>query len=187
MIEKLVGAKQLLNSILQEMERPIRFVGIDPGVNGCVFLLGEHDVYTYSLMPKQGTQLDLHALNKIFAELSTYDSYVVLEHVHAVFNSSAGATFSFGWACGVLEGMLISHGIRYIKVQPKVWQEFVWQGVRPKKLESGKTNTKAMTMVGIQNLLPNINLVPDRCKKPHDGLADAAGMAVYAKYRVYQK
>ena len=69
-------------------------------------------------MPKIGDEVDVAELNRI---ISTFpkDSFAVIEDVHAIFGSSAKATFEFGKIVGILEALLVANSIPFTKVAPE--------------------------------------------------------------------
>ncbi len=100
-----------------------------------------------------------------------------IEDVHALFGSSAKATFSFGQRLGELEGMLQSMSIGYIKVKPKEWQKHC-NIVMPKKA------TTAIKKKTTYNIISNIYPLAELKGKMGgilDGRSDALGMCHYLR------
>jgi hypothetical protein len=161
-------------------------IGIDPGKNGGIFFY-EKGSYLFKQIPLIGKEFDVKALSDIFSEYSEYFCYAVIEDVHSIFGASAGATFDFGFGCGLLEGILVSHGIPYTKVQPKKWQAEMFEGIplQQKPSSTGKTvqkDTKRMAEMAAKRLFPSIDLrMSDKCKKSHDGKVDALLICEYCK------
>lgn len=160
-------------------------VGCDPGKKGYICVMRDGTI-TYESIPLVGDQVDLHELYSIFARIATQgdsDIHCVLEDVHALYGSSAKATFSFGWVLGVLETFLVCFYIPYTKVTPKVWQAEMHSGI-PKITKQGKTSTdtKTMSLLAAKRLFPNEDLrATERCTKPHDGRVDALLLAEYCR------
>lgn len=160
-------------------------IGVDPGRLGYICAIKwDKQKIDYFAIPLIGGKVDLQSLDAIFVYLGSHeDAKCVLEDIHAIYNSSAKATFSFGWIQGVLEAMLVSHGISYTKVAPKEWQKQMHEGI-PKITKQGKTSTdtKAMSLLAAKRLFPNEDLrSTERCNKPHDGKVDALLLAEYAR------
>lgn len=175
------------------MENKIR-IGIDPGKDGYIAIYTENksinlSKYTFKPIPLIGKEVDFLKLSQVFDDLPRvgYDIHVVIEQVHAIFGSSAGNTFAFGYICGALEMLLVSKQLKYTKVQPKAWQKQMWQGInlQQKSSKSGKrqvTDTKSMSILAAQRLFPEIDLRDtERCKKPHDGKVDSLLLCAYGK------
>lgn len=164
-------------------------IGIDPGKGSFLCLWNEDkESFSFHQFPVIGKETDLHGIAKIFSELpESNDIHAVIEHVHSVFNSSAGATFEFGWINGVIESFLVSRKIPYTKVQPKAWQKDMWQGIalQQKKSSTGKTmvnDTKAMSEMAAKRLFPEIDLrATERSKKADHNKVDALLICEYCK------
>lgn len=177
----------------------MNILAIDPGKHGGICFFS--DVLTPQLfsIPKVADEIDIRALVHILehpllftqdTELLT-DTLVIIENVHALFGSSATATFSFGHVCGMLEGIINTIGYRYVKVSPKDWQKEMFQGIdpifKPKKSEKGRGSleTKKMAELACKRLFPNVDVYltdnGTKSKKVHDGLVDALLLAEYGR------
>jgi hypothetical protein len=154
-------------------------IGIDPGKNGFICIVEEFssetvaNYITYHPIPLINKEVDIRKLNECLS-FAGGDIHCVIEDVHAIFGSSAKATFNFGWIVGVLEALLVANGIPYTKVAPKVWQKEMWQGIPIQKKANKRTDTKAMSLLAAKRLFPNEDLTAtERSVKPHDGKVDA--------------
>jgi hypothetical protein len=167
-------------------------IAIDPGKQGAIVIQKENEPIIAHKMPLIQTEYDVSALKNIFVSFqsSISDIKVVLEDVHAIFGASAGSTFAFGFGLGLLEGVLASYEISYIKVAPKEWQKLCFQGIpeirkpatEKQKLagKKGNIDTKAMALLAAKRLYPSHKLTfGERATKPHDGLVDALLMNHY--------
>jgi len=131
------------------------------------------------------TDLDAKALNDIL--LVNCPCLAFIEDVHAIFGSSAGATFSFGYICGSIHTLIACCQIPLTKVQPKAWQKVIYQGIpeirKPSKNgKKGRLDTKAMSAVAAKRLFPTADLRKnEKCKVVHDGIVDALLIAEYAR------
>jgi len=76
---------------------------------------------------------------------------------------------------GRIEGMLVSHSIRYELVTPSRWQKPMHVGCGEGK------DTKARSVMACRRLLPGLDLTPGRKTKPDDNIADAGLLALYAR------
>lgn len=168
--------------------------GIDPGKQGAVVAIDEDGRITKHVMPVIGKVLDLHAIKKIMCEFSKDDCHVYIEDVHAMFGSSAGSTFQFGFCCAAVQMACVAFDIPMTLVQPKKWQALMYVGVpeirkpsikiktgkRAGQMMKGKKDTKKMSLVAVNRLYPGLELRRnDRCKIPHDGIVDALLIASY--------
>lgn len=165
-------------------------IGIDVGKDGGIAVFVDDQLINYGVTPNIGTQIDLKHISTILNRYCPIedDYHVVIEDVHALFGSSAKATFNFGWSLGILEGIVTALSIPYTKVAPKEWQKELWRGVttiyKPSKGESKRksVDTKATSLLSAQRLFPLIDFrKSDRAKKPHDGIVDAILLAEYCR------
>lgn len=94
----------------------------------------------------------------------------VLEHVGAMPGQGVTSMFSFGENFGYLKGLLEAFEIPYELVRPQRWKkEF---GI------SGKNQSVEVC----KRLFPGVSLRrTERCKKDHDGMAEALLMAEFAR------
>lgn len=162
------------------------YIGIDPGKNGGISVVA-FDKVDVMVMPAIGSNYDVKKMSEFLKEMSLYECHCVIEDVHAIYGSSATATFEFGYGVGLLEGVLVAYKIPYTKVQPKKWQKLMWEGVKlqVKSSSSGLTSvtdTKKMSLVAVQRIFPNTDLkASNRCKVPHDGIVDSLLIAEYGR------
>lgn len=178
------------------------YIGIDPGINGCISAFyDEERVPVSHMMPtnKRGNIDGLQVIDiieKISSDrkrdLEEVNVFICIEDVHAIFGSSAGSTFSFGYGLGVVHGAMQSMMMPYSEVQPKAWQKMIWEsGDRAMKSStSGKTkvtDTKATSIAAAQRLFPEADLRKSkRARVPHDGVADSVLIAEYCR-RLFRK
>lgn len=166
------------------------YIGIDPGSIG--FITIRYQDGELEFIPIEGC--NFYALSlKLMMLQQTYDTFAIMEEVHAIFGSSAKATFAFGEINGLLKGLLIATGIPYQLVQPKQWQKEIWinqdmvvdhkkvivKGVEQTRKE---VNTKQTSLNAARRLFPDIDLrKTERCKKPDDNLVDSLLICEYAR------
>ena len=171
-----------------------KIIGIDPGANGAVACLEENGKVDFiKVMPKTSAGFDGNEFDNIIRKCRGVDCVVYIEDVHALFGSSAKATFTFGRICGIIEGIVIANHLRYVYVQPKVWQKEMFQGVKEirkpsaKKGVKGRIDTKAMSEIACKRLFPETKFVAtSRCTKTHDGMTDAALIAEYGRRKSFK-
>lgn len=172
------------------------WIGIDPGKQGAIVAIDELRLVRKFTTPLLGKRVDTHAFNKLLLDLKTnYDQVlVVVEDVHAIFGSAAGATFSFGHSCGIIEGLVVANNLPYVMVQPKIWQKVAFEGIPEQRkpssnvvkkdgtsyIKQGSLDTKTMSIMASKRLYPEIDLRPtERSKNDSDGISDALMMAHY--------
>lgn len=167
-------------------------VGIDPGKDGGIVILdSNNELVNYYTIPKINKLIDTNKLTNIFNNIfSIYDCFVCIEQVHSIYGVSASANFSFGYNCGIIEGMIASNKVSYNYIQPKIWQAEMLKGIPTmfitsanKSLKKQKKDTKKMAELAVKRLYPNTDFyITDKgnvSKNMHDGLVDALLIAGY--------
>lgn len=187
-------------------------VGIDPGNSGAIYVLKNGVKIFSTTYPKLPSgDIDRRKLFKVFLKLRKLENVVfVIEKVHAMFNSSAAATFSFGRAVEMVDTMVDLMKVRYFHVTPKDWQKEVWSGTKaiykPKKtpkpltkeeIIDGKKPRKSKEVVDTKKTSDMVamkifpkddyrdNYKTEKSKKRHDGLIDASLIAWYGHLKGY--
>lgn len=150
----------------------MKIMGIDPGMSGGLCVMEDHKIVKMWVMPVIGKEIDLKELRRIMLVYKI--DWAFIELVHALFKSSAKATFKFGQVFGMTEAIVSSLDIPYNLVQPKKWQS-VCHGGLDRKLKA-----KERSLIAASKRFPTIDFRKnERCKIPHDGLIDAALIAEY--------
>jgi crossover junction endodeoxyribonuclease RuvC len=151
-------------------------LGIDPGLSGGVVAVQGGEVLLSEPMPVVGTKrrtLDLRGLRALFLDVLDAGPVVAaLEHQQPFPRDGRVGSFKCGRGFGSLEAMLVALDVRFVVVRPTAWQRAVCTGV--------EGDTKLRSILTAQRRLPGLDLTPGRKRKPHDGLADAACLALYA-------
>lgn len=149
------------------------YVGIDPGQSGGIAFLcpTNNDVMLYRMPANQ------KELNDLIKRMGM--ATVILEKAQPMPSQGSVSGFSYGVGYGVLIGMLVAHGIRFIEVRPAEWKKIVLAGVSGKG--KSKKEKKDDSIVAVERLFPEVNLIPAGCKKPHDGIAEALLLAEYGR------
>lgn len=160
-------------------------ISADPGFTGAVAIISPGgDVFTLKT-PLLEDDIDCEKIINFIKSFENIEFSGIIEDVHSVFNSSAKSNFQFGRALGIIEGIFSALKIKFTKVQPKIWQKQMFEGIDMiKRIDKGKekTDTKAMALKAVQKIYPNANLLPTkRCKKPSDGIVDAILIAEYKR------
>jgi crossover junction endodeoxyribonuclease RuvC len=157
------------------------YLGIDPGLNGGIAALSsEGDFVSAATMPViEGKKrlIDVRMLKKTFEEIHDGESgpigIVVIENVHSMPREGVSSAFSFGRGLGMLEGVCAGMGLPYVLVTPQEWKKHVL---------AGTAKDKAAAISYCERRWPNAELkATPRCRKPHDGIADALLLCEYAR------
>tara|TARA_R110002020_G_scaffold194133_1_gene394712 strand:+ start:527 stop:1051 length:525 start_codon:yes stop_codon:yes gene_type:complete len=168
----------------------MRRIGIDNGAKGAIVVIdGKRRAVQVEPMPvinvgvtrkgKRGTKniLDMVRVLSILAEAkrkSKGDIFAVLEHAQVFPGEGRSTAFTAGRGYGALEMALVSLSIPYEIVRPRKWQSEVLKGIEG-------ADSKARSVLKCRRVFPDIDLTPGRRRKPMDGIADAACMALYAE------
>ena len=166
------------------------YLGIDVGSKGFISLQCDGVWEHYSIEDN-----DLYELSNIMLDIrKRYKSIAcVIEDVHAIFGSSAKATFGFGFNKGYLIGLLSASQIPYTLIQPKEWQKEMWGNadivvnykdviVKCEKKTRKEINTKQTSINCAKRLFPTIDFrKSERAKKIDDNKVDSVLMCEYAR------
>lgn len=167
------------------MSKQTVYLGIDVGKSGALVAIDDNNNIVFKAkVPQIKDKTDLPTLFSYFEDLNEkYNVVAVIEDVHSVFESSKKSNFVFGEIKGIKLGILISMRIPYAPVQPKEWQSFAWiPSDKVKKTGKSSIDTKATSLLAAKRLFPRENfLATERSSVPHDGIVDAALMALYCK------
>jgi crossover junction endodeoxyribonuclease RuvC len=157
------------------------FIGIDPGKDGCLAILGyrvtpivipfNEAEYTNQLRRLDPARKPLVWQDKDLGELTPVEPFCVVEHVNAMPGQGVTSCFSFGQNFGFIIGLLTAFRIPYELVRPQKW-----------KKEFSCTSDKNTSISVAQRLFPGVDLRrTPKCTKPHDGMAEALLMAEHAR------
>lgn len=143
------------------------FIGIDPGKDGAMAFIS--DVVSDVVIVPYDPEVYRNFLKKFHSKTAK----ACLEHVGAMPGQGVTSMFSFGENFGYIKGLLEAFEIPYELVRPQRW-----------KKEFGISD-KNQSIEVCKRLFPGTNLKrTPRCKKDHDGMAEALLMALYCKRRI---
>lgn len=144
-----------------------KIVGIDPGLSGGIAIWSGGNLSEAFAMPViKGAGLNLH---QIANALDNAD-LVVIEKATAMPGQGVTSMFSFGLVYGVLQGLCAGKKIPFEIVTPQSWK---------KQILAGTQKDKAAAIDYCTRNYPNISLIPEGCRKPRDGIADAICILLY--------
>lgn len=148
------------------------FIGVDPGKKGGIACIDTVNGICYTEPYSDKALIDLCRDEGLFS--NTEHIMCCLEKVGAMPGQGVVSMFSFGQSVGYIKGVLESFRIPYQEITPQKW-----------KREFGLTSDKAKSAEICGRLFPDISLLATpRCKKPHDGMAEALLMAEYARRKL---
>lgn len=143
------------------------YIGIDPGKDGAMAVIMPGGVAVFPF-DAGGYRNALDGLRG-FRE----NCRCCLERVGAMPGQGVTSMFRFGENFGFIQGLLTAYGISYELVTPQKW-----------KKEFQITGDKNSSVDVCKRLFPGVSLRrTDRCRKDHDGMAEALLMAEYARRR----
>lgn len=145
------------------------YIGIDPGQSGAMAVVGDgfETAIPFGESAYLKTLVDWDAKRV----MTGCKLFAVVEHVGPMPKQGVSSTFKFGMNFGWIQGMLYAIGIPFELVRPQKW----------KKLFSC-TSDKNTSIAVAQRLFPQVPLfATPRCRKPHDGMAEALLMAEYGR------
>ena len=144
------------------------YIGIDPGKNGGIAKINTDTGFVKTVTFSE---------ESLISELEGYFMFdksplrCVLEKVNAMPGQGVVSMFNFGQNYGFIQGVLKAYSIPYELVPPQKW-----------KKEFSCTSDKNTSIEVCKRLFPNVNLkATERCKKDHDGIAEALLIAEYGR------
>lgn len=145
------------------------YIGIDPGKNGGIAYI--QDTGIDEVMLKNTFVFDENTMITLLHNFIPGHCVAYVEQVHAMPKQGVSSTFNFGVNFGFIQGVLKAYKIPYELVTPQKW-----------KKEFSCTSDKNTSIEVCKRLFPKVNLkVTDRCKKDHDGMAEALLIAEYGR------
>lgn len=150
------------------------YIGIDPGADGGIATISEDEKIEVSVVPySQEAMVDI--CFKISDQTGEVKITTCLEKVGPMPRQGVTSMFNFGKGAGFIEGVLRANYIPYQLIPPPTW----------KKEFSLINKDKKESCLVCRKLFPKVNLKrTDKCKKDHDGMAEALLMAEYARRKL---
>ena len=164
------------------------YIGIDPGECGFITVMRPDGSREYFSIKDH----DRVAVASFIRSFSGSDAVCAMENVHALFGASAKSTFNFGEIYGFLQGVIMSAGIPYHLIQPKLWQKEIWEFVDIVEKPTNRVNkagqkikavdTKATSINAARRMFPAEHLGrTERCTSIDDNKVDSLLIAEYAR------
>ena len=158
------------------------YLGIDPGLHGGLATFQspplDGDRVCVRIMPVSGGWIDCMAIYKwLFVATgggSLSEVHAIVEQVGSMPKQGIVGAFTFGKGYGQIIGMLQTLGVPYTLVRPQAWKKVVL---------AGTTKDKAAAIAFCAREYPGVPLIPERCRVPHDGLADAMCLMHYGRIK----
>lgn len=145
------------------------FVGVDPGKHGGYAIINDKMGKAFVFPWDDQEFVDAMDGLRIIHEADGSEIKCCVEKVSAMPGNGSVGMFRFGQSAGFIIGVLTALKIPFQLVPPRVW-----------KKEFSLDNDKQKSIETCQRLFPDVNLIPPRCRKPHDGEAESLLLATYA-------
>jgi crossover junction endodeoxyribonuclease RuvC len=146
------------------------FIGIDPGKSGGIACIDTESGICYTVPYSDKELIDMCS----FESRKGTNVVCCLEKVGARPGQGVVSMFNFGQSVGYIKGVLEAFRIPYQEITPQKW-----------KKEFGLNSEKAASAEVCRKLFPDISLLAtEKCRKPHDGMAEALLMAEYARRKL---
>ncbi|NCE63701.1 hypothetical protein D1159_03685 [Pseudoflavonifractor sp. 524-17] len=143
------------------------YIGIDPGKDGAVAFLYEEE-------PPVIMTFEHEVYAKALSIVTEQLCKCCLERVWTMPGEGHKSQGALMENFGFIKGLLTAYSIPYELVTPQKW-----------KKEFQITGDKNSSIAVCKRLFPGVSLKrTDRCKKDHDGMAEALLMAEYARRRL---
>jgi crossover junction endodeoxyribonuclease RuvC len=151
----------------------VLIVGVDPGKSGAVAAIESTGKYHSHFI---GT--DVHEFICYLQSIPS-QSVVFIEKAQVYPRNGSVGMFNYGKGYGELIGVATALGFSLKLVPPQKWFKTLQIG---KLMGIGKEGS----IRAARSLHPSLDLrASDRCRTPHDGLADALLIAEYGRRQVY--
>ncbi len=151
----------------------MKIIGIDPGLQGCVaylddaeLLLTDMPVLSIERNGKARNRIDTRRLYDVISGLKADHAYIEL--VNALPGCGTAHSFSFGFGCGIIEGVVVACGLPFTMVSSMKWKKAMGC---PKDKDGARQRAS--------QLLPAYAHNWDL--KKHDGRAESALLAMYGR------
>jgi crossover junction endodeoxyribonuclease RuvC len=156
----------------------MNILGIDPGLDGALVVLDGRTLRVLAQTLTRELCADGYVPELMDARVSELCSEhavttAVIERVSARPGEGVVSSFRFGVGWGLWRGIIAGRCSRVLEPTPQRWQRIVLRDIPGE----GKARSIARAAA-----LPGLELVGGRRRKPHDGLADAACLALYATH-----
>jgi len=164
------------------LAKKIIVIGIDPGKNGG-YAVVEVDINTngkkllcgFQRSDEEKCMMSIEKLKNIRTLQECLSIKAVMEEVHAMPRQGVASMFSFGRELGFWEGLFKVSQIPIMYVPPQQWQKATISGMAG--FDSKERSIRFALAAFPENA--EIVLIPPRCRKYHDGVADAICLAWY--------
>ena len=158
----------------------MRYIGIDPGLDGGVAILETDENPQVFVMPVKPTGKGREVnVNTIVCEGWLHSvTGVVIERQQCYPKQGGKSNYTIGYNYGKLIALLEAEAVPFEVVAPKEWQ-------REFGISGAKGDTKKQAALVAARLFPCVELrATERCRVPHSGKVDALLIAEYGRRKL---
>lgn len=155
-------------------------IGIDPGKQGAIAIIGNRGIYCLEPTPlDESGEYDIEKMNELLrVKLPSSSVRAVIESQQARPIQGVKAAFSMGYGYGIWTSLLTFASIPFITVRPQEWQKEMFHTLS----KNARKDTKAASARIAKQRYPSQDFKKTpRCKKVHDGLTDAVCLSLYGR------
>lgn len=155
------------------------YVGIDPGLDGGLAVVKGEEVVAIPMPTLEiggcKREIDANGVAEWLEGHGARGGFVAVEKVGAMPKQGVSSTFCFGEGYGAIKAVVRVMNYRWTLVTPQVWKKAVLSGFG--------TKDKNAAIEWCHRTYPSLNLkATPRCRKDHDGMADAVCLARMARF-----
>lgn len=151
----------------------ITYIGIDPGQKGGIAVMRcdrISAIVTHAIdMPGTVRQI-VDFLRPLLDVSGGLNPSLTVEKAQAMKKQGVTGTFSYGKHFGIFEAVAACFRVPYHEIPPQRW-----------KRSMGLSKDKRESIRLCEQIYPDVVLVPDRCRVPHDGIAEAVLIAEWGR------
>jgi crossover junction endodeoxyribonuclease RuvC len=151
------------------------FIGVDPGMKGGIvaILADGRWLWAHPMPLLADDSVDFEAVYRMFRVDG--GAMVCIEKAQSAPGQGIASTFKYGTGYGgLIACATIATALKPVLVQSPVWK---------KEILAGLTHDKAGAIAFVHQQFYGMKIIRPGCRKPCDGMADAACIAEYARRR----
>ena len=159
-------------------------IGIDPGKDGAMVVLDHTGKTVMSYLTKSDFTIKIgtKGSKRVYTESRMAQAIAWINERHEIRlatiekqgarpGQGVSSMFSSGLGYGLWRGVLAGLNIKILEVHPRTWTKRILRDVAG--------TGKGRSVYVASQRVPDLNLTPGARRKPHDGLSDAACIALY--------
>lgn len=144
-----------------------RIISVDPGQKGGIALLSDGQAEVH-LMPDSVSKIV-----DMIRNMNQPGTTMAVERSQPMPKQGVTSVFTYGQHFGIFEATAAALMIPYISIRPTEWKKAL-----------GLNSDKTSSIIEAERLFPSVDLVPNRCRKPSDGMAEALLIGEYARRKL---